>query len=265
VGLVGCDSGDGGLTAPASTGSASPANFWVSSGGDKLGVYSGEDFLQIQVPAGAFMLEYITDLGIFQIVFSSEDGAFLAIGLLPGDKLHNVNLYEGTVPEGVTPDQTCSVPGVSIFYWPGSTTVLSWGNVFVINPLVAVIVIMQNGVLVLSGDFEIIELPEPVEPKEYFTIETWVNDETLGYITPEGPIERPAGSSKSFQIHHKTRDLNLGDPLQQYPPPDGHTEDFVFVNKVNMNDYVQMLGNGDGHLVIHGIDMDIEIEIYLAP
>jgi hypothetical protein len=256
VGLFGCDSGDGGLTAPAvSTGSASPANFWVGRGGDKLGIYSEDEALQVQVPAGAYVLEYTTTLGAFYIVFSSEDGAFLAIGLLPDDRLVDVNLYEVTLNPDAVPDPDYSKDGVLVFYWPGSSVELTLEGVCTLKPE-TLIVIMKDGVLVLTGDVVIVELPK-VEPTKFYTIETWVNDETLGVIDPEGPMERPAGSSKSFKIRRKD-----GNPFR-YQAAD--PQDTVYLNGVDVTDQVQILGSGEGHLVIHGIDMDILIEVYFAP
>lgn len=259
VGLVGCDSGDGGLTAPANvpTGSASPANFWVGRGGDKLQVYQEPGELQITVPEGAFMLTYVTHLGTFQIVFYSEEGAFFAIGLLEGDEFVDVFLQEGEIPDTAVPDPEYSNEGVDVYCAPASSTPVPWYETFVFTPTTVLIMIMDDGVFVTDNPFMVIivllvPIVENTGEGARFTIFTSVNDDTLGYITPEGPLQRPGCSSQSFHIHHNTRDF---DPLQ----------DIVMANGIDITPWVQILGSGDGHLVIYDIREDILLKVIFAP
>lgn len=255
IGLVGCNSGDGGLTTPTTVtgsdagptltiGSASPANFSVGRGQNKLGVYVPEkrDGFQVQVPEGAFMIEYSVKGGgtYFIVVTAEEEGAVLGIGLLEGFIIDDVLVYEGNIAP-TAPDPEIAKEGVKIYVWPGSETYAqqTWTGVFVMNPSIVVII------LVLDGEIE--EGQEIEEIKCINTIRTYVNDPTKGKITPAGPLERPCNSSASFTIEPASG--NFGDIKD------------VLLNGISVKAQVQELGNGNGHLVIHKIDMNIEMKV----
>jgi hypothetical protein len=262
IGLVGCDSGDGGLTTPSNVtagnvtfgSNASPANFWVGRGANKLGIFKADSVFQVQAPEGTYLIEYtLKGGGSFFIVFTAgEDGAFLAVGLLPGDELDDVFVYEGDlIDDDVEPE--FENEGVSVYCWPGSTTTtLTWNQVFVINPTITVIILVLDGEICDDGELEIEELEQV---KCTYTITTAVNDQTLGSIDPEGPIDRPCGSSKSFKIHVNNA---LG-----FVPGVTVSDVTLIIDGVAISvlNQVQILGNGDGHLVIHKIDMNIAIEV----
>jgi hypothetical protein len=260
IGLVGCDSGDGGLTTPAnitvgSAGDASPANFWVGRGGNKFGIYKQDNSFQIQAPEGTYLLAYtIQGGGIFHIVFSAgEDGAFLAVGLLPGHMLADVTLYEGEIPGGVEPE--IEKQGVKVYCFPGSTVNVTWQTVFKFSPVMVIIVLVADGEIVV-GDPDIESL-EPVRCTK--TIETNVIGQTLvGTVNPPEE-EAPCGSSRSFKI-------KVYDPAGFVPDPDGTaggTVKDVSLNGVSVLNQVQVLGNGEGHLVIHNIQEDIKMLVEL--
>ena len=250
VGLVGCDSGDGGLTAPANVpaGSASPANFWVGRGGDKLQIYQGGSGFQITVPEGAYLLTYVTHFGVFNIVFSSEEGAFFAVGLLEGDELTDLYLQEGDIPEEAVPVE--EKEGVKVYCRPGVTAGGGLPSVF--TGWGPIIIIIQGGVVVPDNPFMvIIVLTDPIVentgPGKNYTIWTYAEG---GSITPKGPLEVPGNSSRSFKFIPNTL-------------PFDKTTDQVYVNGVNVTPQVQVLGNGQGHLVIHKIHEHIYIEAYM--
>jgi hypothetical protein len=220
------------------------ANCWVGRGQNKFGVYTEPGLLQVQAPAGVFLLMYRTNLGAFYFVFSSTDGAFLAIGLLEGDELHEVTLQEGTIPDGTTPEFESE--GVNIFCWPGSTTAVSWENVFVIKPATVLIVLIRDGEIVTDNlDIVILDIPKVEGPPQKFSISTEV--EGTGDVWPSSLEGVPRGASRSFKFRPGA---NLVD---------------VTLNGVSVIDAVQFLGNGDGHLVIHDIKEDIHIVATFNP
>lgn len=255
IGLVGCDNGDGGLTTPAdvSVGDASPANFWVGRGSDKFGIYKQDNMFQIQAPEGAYLLTYtIQGGGAFHIVFSAgEKGAFLAVGLLPGHVLADVTLFEGEIPEGVKPE--IEKQDVNVYCFPGSKTNLTWETVFKFSPVMVIIVLVADGEIVV-GDLDLDIDIEPMEPvKCTKTIKTRVFDGTFsGYVNPPEMVA-PCGSSRSFKII-------IDDPAGFVP---GTTVEDVKLNGVSVLNQVQILGNGQGHLVIHHIRENIGMEVTL--
>jgi hypothetical protein len=255
IGLVGCNSGDGGLTtvtaniSVGSVGDASPANFWVGRGGDKFGIYNQDNMFQIQAPEGTYLLAYtIQGGGIFHIVFSAgEDGVFLAVGLLPGDMLDDVTLYEGEIPEGVEPE--IEKQGVKLYCFPGSTVNVTWQTVFKFSPVMVIIVLVADGEIVL-GDLDIEALEPDKCTKEITSVV--INNTYAGIVDPPERVA-PCGSSRSFKII--VYDAAGFDP--------GTTVEDVKVNNVSVLNQVQILGNGQGHLVIHDIQENIGIEVTL--
>ena len=245
LGIVGCESlapdSNVGPTAPVdvSPDPANLANFWVGRGQNKLGVYTSETVLQVEAPAGSFLLKYVTLSGIYYVVFSSEEGVFLAIGLLDGDDLLDVSLWEVPISDTATPDPTSPSPGegVLIYYWPGSTGV-TWEGVVVFGEInwSAEIIIIKDGEIVENPDFVIVGL-EQVEPRT-FTLTTEVQG-AGGFIWPDYLTRIPEGASRSIKF-------------RPYPTTD------VLVNGVSVMP-IQQLGNGDGHLVIHDIREDIHV------
>ncbi|GAK49546.1 hypothetical protein U14_00769 [Candidatus Moduliflexus flocculans] len=62
-----------------------------------FGVYKGHEYFLIQVPAGEYLLQYITRIGQFYIAFRAEKNAVLHIGLSAGDDAQSATVYRGRV------------------------------------------------------------------------------------------------------------------------------------------------------------------------
>lgn len=249
LGVVGCEmlapDSNVGPTAPVEVLSnpAHLANFWVGRGQNKLGVYKGEELLQIQAPEGEYLLMYTTNLGTFYVVFKAgPEGAFLAIGLQPGDEVQQVILQKGTIPDDAPPLPE-SREGVYIYFWPGNPTVTSWEVIFTADPSVALIFLIIDGKI--NTDSGVIEiLPVTQEPE----IPVQINITGPGTVIPPGPIIlRPKNSSLSLKFRADSGNFN----------------DIVDVqlNGISVIAQVQDLGNGDGHLVIHNITEAIMVEV----
>ncbi len=232
MGTVGCEmlgSNSVSPTAPTdvSPGPAQLANFWVGRGQDKFDItLEGTGAFTVNVLAGSYLLEYVTDLGTFYIVFKADTSVSLTIGLQPGDNVSEVTVQQGTIT--VSDDQALATQEqVLIFAWPADPVL--WGFVFDVDLSVELIILLEGG-----------GIPGWTETAEEgkCTITTQVVGG--GTIKPAGPITKPCGSSHSFKFK---------------PGPPALTD--VTVNGVSVIDQVQILGNGDGHLVIHKIDGDI--------
>ena len=93
---------------------------------DGFGVYNGDGFFQIQVPAGEYLVTYATDYGAFYLVFRATQTDKLLIGLQPGDTVHEALVYSGTVTDTSNPKHQ---GGITIFSEFGATG--AWGHLFV--------------------------------------------------------------------------------------------------------------------------------------
>jgi hypothetical protein len=233
MGIVGCESlapdSNVGPTAPVdvSPDPAHLANLWVGRGQDKFEIMQeGTGAFTVNVPAGSYLLTYWTDLGEFHIVFKTVSATTLTIGLQPGDNVYHVTVQQGTIT--VPDDQALVIQGdVLIFAWPPNLEV-TWDAV--IGNLTGLIVLLQDGGI-------------PGAEGGKCTITTQVVGS--GTIKPAGPITKPCGSSHSFKFK---------------PGPPALTN--VTIDGTSVIDQIQILGNGDGHLVIHDIQGDIILTGY---
>ena len=117
-------------TAPDSSQSQSAeslSNFYSGQGvSDTYGAYVGHENFVIQVPAGEYLLEYLTDLGTFYLAFRATERALLYIGLHSGDAVQKAVVYPGVIID--TTGETQDHGNVTLFCWPGSS--MSWPEVF---------------------------------------------------------------------------------------------------------------------------------------
>ncbi|MBD3307915.1 hypothetical protein GF339_15900 [candidate division KSB3 bacterium] len=118
-----------------------------------------------------------------------------------------------------------------------------WFEVFEEGDEFLVIPLIVGGVIVLEeeedGDEE---EGEENGVKHEVTISV---DGSGGTVKPSGTKLVPDGASISIKIK----------------PDSGNFADIanVTINGEPFMDYVQELGNGDGHLVIHGVDQDLDV------
>ena len=102
------------------------SNFYVSRGNsDSFGVYNGDGFFQVQVPAGDYALTYTTDDSTFHIVFRALENARLMIGLNPDDEVQEATVYQGAVTDTSDADPR----GTVILYSELGATG-SWSHLF---------------------------------------------------------------------------------------------------------------------------------------
>lgn len=102
-------------------------NFYSSeSRSDEYGAYVGHENFVIQVPAGEYLLEYLTNQGTFHLVFRATKSSLLYIGLNPGGTVQKAMVYRGTITD--TSRETQVHGNVTLFCWPGSS--ISWPDVF---------------------------------------------------------------------------------------------------------------------------------------
>lgn len=269
--VVGCEMfGDSDLSSPVGSTEIAPntgmlANFWVGRGQNKFEVFSGNEVVQVGTPEGDYLLKYSVkiptkdggfEIQEFSIVFTAEEGgASLVIGLKPGDEIWEVQLIPGDVPEGATP--VIEKEGVAIFLWPEDESSFSLDDfempededliliILIADGLIAPVIVDDDGIeininieIVINGELQVAK----------YTITTNVIPGTVGgTITPEELEGVPFGSSRSFKIHPNS---GIFDDIED-----------VTVNGESVIAYVQDLGNGDGHLVIHGISENLEIEV----
>lgn len=277
LGVIGCEMfGDSDLSTPSSSTGLSPnsdrlANFWVNRGQNKFEVTTGNEVIQVGTPTGAYLLQYsvkmpLADGGFeiqeFSIVFKTgENGALLTIGLKPGDEIWGLQLIPGEISENIQPVQTTEE--VAIFIWPGDESSLTVDDVFEMpenDADIRIIILIAEGVIapiVVNGEGLELNIQIQIEidselPITKYTITTNVIPGTIGgTITPEKEEGVPFGSSRSFKIRPNSRVFT--DILDM--TIEGKS------GKVSVLDYVQELGNGDGHLVIHDITENLIIEV----
>ena len=103
-----------------------------------FGVYKGHEHFLIQVPAGEYLLEYITQIGQFYIVFRADKNAVLNIGLVAGDDVKQATIYPGHVTDTSDPRP---LGVVTLFSEEGATG--SGSHLFAKSD--------NNGVLLIGG------------------------------------------------------------------------------------------------------------------
>lgn len=225
-------------------------NFWVGRGQDKYSVTTGGEQLEVSVPQGSYILEYTTSYGSFYIVFKAISSVTLFVGLQPGDVVQNVFLYLGEISDDVVPIQENGI--YKVYELPGEETASDWYDYF--TGEMDVIILMVDGVVIIEDDTD----GEYDDGEDGEDDGEDVGDDDAadgkwdvtatavgaGSITPVSKIV-PNGASISLKIKPDSR--NFEDILS------------VTVNGENVMPYVQELGNGDGHLVIHGVDADLEV------
>ncbi len=134
----------------------------VSLGGttesSQFGIYVGDGNFQVYVPAGEYLLEYTTTVGTFQIVFRANFGEFLTVDLLHDDELLDVSIQQGNINFSAVPVSVFG--GISVFRWP--TSAITVVNIFVININISPLVIVQDGIIVISPIIIIFDTPEVI-------------------------------------------------------------------------------------------------------
>ncbi|MBD3308894.1 hypothetical protein GF339_20945, partial [candidate division KSB3 bacterium] len=250
MGMAGCSFFDqhdsSSPTAPV--GSATQlANFWVGRGQDKYEVNVGDDELHVGVPAGAYLLTYTTENGTFYIVFEAEESVMLVIGIPGDDEVLEAYIQAGTIDLEGLGEEIEPIEGdrYIVYALPDETLDLpDWFEVFEEGENFLIIELIVDGEIVLEEDEgEDGEGEEGEENglKHEVTISV---DGSGGTVKPSGTKLVPDGASISIKIQ----------------PDSGNFADIanVTINGEPFMDYVQELGNGDGHLVIHGVDQDLD-------
>lgn len=224
-------------------------NFWVGRGQDKYDVTTGGEQLEVSVPQGSYILEYTTSYGSFYIVFKALSSVTLFVGLQSGDVVQNVFLYLGEISDDVVPIQENGI--YKVYELPGEETASDWYDHF--TGEMDVIILMVDGVVIIEddadGEYDDGEDGDDGEDDgdDDAADGKWEVTATAvgaGSITPVSKIV-PNGASISLKIKPDSRNF----------------EDIrsVTVDGENVMPYVQELGNGDGHLVIHGVDADLDV------
>ncbi len=79
-------------------------NFYAGATKDQgFGVYKGHEHFLIQVPAGEYLLQYVTQIGQFYIVFRAEKNALLTIGLTTGGEVLSATVFPGRITDTSNP------------------------------------------------------------------------------------------------------------------------------------------------------------------
>ncbi len=103
------------------------ADFYVlGTSSDELGVYVGDGFFMVQIPAGEYLLRYITERGMFHLVCRVNEPALIFIGLQEDDVIQDAWLFAGTITD--VGQETQDHGTVMLFSWPGSSA--EWWEVF---------------------------------------------------------------------------------------------------------------------------------------
>lgn len=231
-------------------GSGQLPNFWVGQGQNKYVVTTQPNEMELSVPQGAYLLEYTTTYGTFYILFKATMSVTLYIGLEAGDVVQEAMLYPGEIDP--LAEVIESNTGYQVFQLPEITSAQEWYETFEGN--FEIIVLISGGTIMLpEGGLEATaeeegettdeetETGECAEGKYQVT----VTAEGAGTVKPDGSKCVPAGASISLK----------------FTPDSKNFEDLtgVTINDEPMLDYVRKLGNSSGHLVVHGVDADLEV------
>ncbi|GAK49695.1 hypothetical protein U14_00918 [Candidatus Moduliflexus flocculans] len=222
-------------------------NFWVGRGQDKYEVSSSGEQLEVSVPQGSYILEYTTTYGTFYIVFKALFSVTLFIGLESGDVAQDVYLYTGEISDDVEPIQENDL--YKVYELPAEEEASDWYNSF--TGEMDVIVLMTGGMIFLEED----EGEDAGENDDAVVGGKWTVTaiaDGAGTIKPETKMV-PNGASISLKIRPNSR--NFADILNVT------ITQVTSGVKTDVTSYVQQLGNGDGHLVIHGVDDDLEVAV----
>lgn len=224
-------------------------NFWVGRGQDKYEVSSSGEQLEVSVPQGSYILEYTTTYGTFYIVFKALFSVTLFIGLESGDVAQDVYLYTGEISDDVEPIQENDL--YKVYELPAEEEASDWYSSF--TGEMDVIVLMAGGMVFVEdeqGEDVSDDDGEDVAVSGKWTVTSVA--EGAGTITPATKMV-PNGASISLKIRPDSR--NFADILNVTitQKTSGAESDVTA--------YVQQLGNGDGHLVIHGVDDDLEVAV----
>lgn len=90
---------------PTEPGDLAPyANFYAGETSNQgFGVYKGHEYFFIQVPAGEYLLRYVTQTGQYYMVFRADKNAQLRIGLASGGDVSTATLYPGRITNTSNP------------------------------------------------------------------------------------------------------------------------------------------------------------------
>lgn len=127
--------------------------FYSAKGDGQFGAFVNENSeFQISVPAGEFLLTYVTNSGTYYVAFRASKAAVLYIGLH-----QHVNVIEAAVQRGKITNESqkkWQSNDVTLFAWPGSDS--AWNGVFQSDGSAAVVLIKNQ--TVAPG---VNKLPEP--------------------------------------------------------------------------------------------------------
>ena len=160
IGMCGCqDQNVSGVSSPLAT-APQLADFFAYGGlSEQIGVYYkvGDEFFQVQVPAGDYLLTYVTDWGSFYVVFRAAAKAIVTTGLQKGDVVHEATVFKGTV--AATAIKMTSGP-VSVFSEFGARD--GWETLFAKDPNVAGNVLIGGLVTTYTPGVELkLVIPRP--------------------------------------------------------------------------------------------------------
>lgn len=232
-------------------GSGQLPNFWVGQGQNKYVVTTQPNEMELSVPQGAYLLEYTTTYGTFYILFKATMSVTLYIGLEAGDVVKEAMLYPGEIDP--TAEAIESKTGYEVYQLPEITSAREWYETF--EGDFEIIVLISDGKIMLpvggleaTAEEESETTDEESETEEECAegkYQVTVTAEGAGTVKPDGSKCVPAGASISLK----------------FKPDSKNFEDLtdVTINDESMLTYVRKLGNGSGHLVVHGVDAKLEI------
>ena len=241
-------------------GSGQLPNFWVGQGQNKYVVTTQPNEMELSVPQGAYLLEYTTTYGTFYILFKATMSVTLYIGLEAGDVVKEALLYPGEIDPAAEVIE--SKTGYEVYQLPEFTSAQEWYETF--EGDFEIIVLISDGKIMLPvGGLEATaeeesETPDDAEEESETTDEeteaaecaegkyqVTVTAEGAGTVKPDGSKCVPAGASISLK----------------FKPDSKNFEDLtdVTINGEPMLTYVRKLGNGSGHLVVHGVDAKLDV------
>lgn len=232
-------------------GSGQLPNFWVGQGQNKYVVTTQPNEMELSVPQGAYLLEYTTTYGTFYILFKATMSVTLYIGLEAGDVVKEALLYPGEIDPAATAIE--SHTGYDVYQLPEITSAQEWYETFEGNFEIIVLIsegkiMLPEGGLEATAEEESETSDEESETEEECAAgkyQVTVTAEGAGTVKPDGSKCVPAGASISLK----------------FTPDSKNFEDLtgVTINDEPMLDYVRKLGNSSGHLVVHGVDADLEV------
>ncbi|GAK52130.1 hypothetical protein GobsU_17960 [Candidatus Moduliflexus flocculans] len=130
--------------------------FYSAKGDGQFGAFVNENSeFQISVPAGEFLLTYVTNTGTYYVAFRATNAAILFIGLNKGGQVLEASVQKGKITNESQKNWRSN--SVTLFAWPGSDLV--WNAAFQSDGSAAVVLIKNQSVAP-----DVNKLPEPSRP-----------------------------------------------------------------------------------------------------